>query len=88
MLEGSTGRALIHLRAINPHVIGLLTSRTLAGEHLPYLARQDGSRPTAVASTSHGSNAGVSAFAFQVGVQRDKSRDFVRTSMLRPWYFV
>lgn len=69
MLEGSTGRPLIHLRAINPHVIGLLTSRTLAGEHLSYLARQDGQRPTAAVSTSNGSNAGVSAFAFQVAVR-------------------
>ena len=65
MLRGCVVRPLIHLRTVNPHVAGLLASRAVAGEKLPYLARQGGQRPTAAAPGSQ-SFAGVSAFAFQV----------------------
>ena len=58
------GVLLVHLRTINPHVTGLFASRAAAGEKLPYLARQDGQRPSASSADSY-AVAGVSAFAFQ-----------------------
>ena len=61
------GRPMTHLRTINPHVLGLHTSRASAGEQLPYLARQDCQQPSA-APHSAIAYAGTSAFAFQVAL--------------------
>ena len=62
-LSGRATDPMLHLRAVNPHVAGALTSAV--GPAPAFAARQAGPAPDSSPSDVH--SIGVSSFAFQVG---------------------